>query len=165
METSGRGAGSSGGGLGGFGVVGEVVLLGLGAPSELGGGVLELLVFDELADEVPAGVVVVLLLLAGGEVVLGEEGAALDIHEVGGHDDELGGEFDVEHPEGLDVGEVAGGDFFEGDGVDVEFLLFDEVEEEVEGALEDLEVDFVVVGGFHGLFPKGRGGEGRALFF
>ena len=87
-----------------------------------------------------------------------QEGAALDVHEVRGHHDELRGEIDVENLEGLDVCEVLLGNPFDRDVLDIDFVLLDEVEEEIEGAFEDFELD-LVVGSFHA--PSHRGGRPR----
>ena len=43
----------------------------------------------------------------------------------------------------MEVVEILGSDFGDLDVVDVHFLLFDEVEQEVEGAFEERDVDFV----------------------
>ncbi len=134
-------------------VVGEAAFLFHFPEAEEAGGVLEFFVFDELSDEFPAWVVLFGVFF-GWLVDAGEECAAFEVHQVCGHDDELGGEVDVEEFEGVDVVEVLAGDSLDGDGMDVELIFFDEVEEEVEGAFEDFEADFVVIG-FHA--PGGRG--------
>lgn len=130
---------------GGIGLVGEAAFLFEFADGEEAGGVFEFFVFDELADEFPAGIVFVGVFF-GRLFGAGEEGSGFEVHEVRGHDDKFGGEVDVEEFKGVDVVEVLLGDALDGDGVDIEFVLFDEVEEEVEGAFEDFEADFVIDG-------------------
>ncbi len=117
--------------------MGEAALLLQLADGEEAGSILKFLVFDELADQLPARVIV-LRVLFGRLLGAGEEGAGLEIHQVGGHDDELGGEVDVEELESVDVIEILLGDPFYRDRLDVEFVLFDEVKEKIEGAFEDL---------------------------
>jgi hypothetical protein len=50
----------------------------------------------------------------------------------------------VEDLEGLEVGEVLLGDPLDGDVVDIDLVLLDEIQEEIEGALENLQFDFVL---------------------
>ena len=57
-----------------------------------------------------------------------QERPAFQIHQVGGHHDELGREVDVEQLEGVDVVEILAGDALDGNGMDVHLVLFDEVE-------------------------------------
>ena len=148
-----EGGGFLGGDVRGVRLVGEAAFLFEFAQREEAGGVLEFLVFDELADEFPARIVL-LGVFFRRLVDAREQGPAFQIHQVGGHHDELGGEVDVEELEGVDVVEILAGDALDGDGMDVHLVLLDEVEQEVERAFEDFEADFVVVG-FHE--PGGRG--------
>ena len=101
-------------------------------------------VFDELADEFPARVFALVLALHGHLLIHGQQLAALDVHERRGHDEKLAGEVEVEHPHDLDVFDELRGELREVDLVDVHLLLLDEVEEEVERAFKDLELDFVI---------------------
>jgi hypothetical protein len=83
------------------------------------------------------------LLFGGGERIGREEHFGFDVDERGGHVDEFGGDVDVLDFELVEVVEILGSDFGDLDVVDVHFLLFDEVEQEVEGTFEERDVDFV----------------------
>lgn len=133
----------------GIGLVGETTLLVELAEGEESGGVLEFFVFDELADEFPARIIVLDVFfrrLLGAR----QEGSGFQIHQIGRHDDELGSEVDVQELEGIDVIEVLLGDFLNGNRLDIQFVLFDKVEQEIERTLEDFELDFVI-GVFQGV--------------
>src|SRR5208337_1393669 len=71
-----------------------------------------------------------------------------DVDEGGGHVDEFGGDVDILDFELVEVVEILAGDFGDLDVVDVHFLLFDEIEQEVERTFIDGDVD--AVGGGHG---------------
>ena len=112
---------------------------------ELAGGVLELLVLDELAHEVEARVHPLLVRpLVGLAAVDGEHHAALDHHERGGHHDELARHVEVELAHEVEVLHVLLGDAPDRDVVDVQFLAADQVQKQVKRALEYLEVHLVV---------------------
>lgn len=132
-----------GGFIAGIGLVGETALLIELAEGQETGGIFELFVFDELADEFPARIIV-LDVFFGRLFVAREKGSGFQIHQIGSHDDELGSEVDVQELEGVDVIEILLGDFLDGDGVDIQLVLFDEVEQEIERTLEDFELDFVI---------------------
>ena len=74
----------------------------------------------------------------GGEGVAREEHAGLDVDEQRGDVDELAGGVDVGVLEVVGVLEELRGDAGDGDVVDVDVLLADEVEQEIEGAVVDL---------------------------
>src|SRR6202035_1625246 len=82
-------------------------------------------------------------LFGGGERVGREEHFGFDVDERGGHVDEFGGDVDVLNFELVEVVEVLRGDFGDLDVVDVHFLLFDEVEQEIEGTFVHRDGDFV----------------------
>ena len=165
-QVENRDFGERGGFLGGqvrgVRLVGEAAFLFEFAQGEESGGVLEFLVFDELADEFPARIVLFGVLF-GRLIDAWQQRPAFQIHQVGGHHDELGGEVDVEQLEGVDVVEILAGDALDGNGMDVHLVFFDEVEQEVERAFEDFEADFVVVG-FHGAGGRGCGASERGKF-
>ncbi len=133
--------------FGGFvawiGLMGETALLIDFAKGEETCCVLEFLVFDELANEFPARVVVFNIFL-GRLFGAREKGSGFDVHQVGRHHNELGSEVDVEELESIDVIEVLLGDLLDRNGVDVQLVLFDQVEQEIERAFEDFELDFVI---------------------
>ena len=139
-----------------------VLLLGL-AVAEKVGGFFELLVFDQLADQVPTWIFLIGILL-GWLHVLGQHHAALDVAKVGRHDEELAGETNVEHLEGFKVGHVLLGDALDRDVVDVDFVPLDQVEQQVHGTFENVEFDLVEKVGHFGTrhrlvivtLPRGR---------
>ena len=112
-------------------------------------GVFEFFVLDEALDEFFARIGG--LLFGGGERVGREKHFRFDVDERGGHVDEFGGDVDVLDFELVEVVEVLRGDFGDLDVVDVHFLLFDEIEQEVEGTFVDRDVDAVRSGHCRGI--------------
>ena len=109
-------------------------------------GVLELLVLDELPDEVKAGVdPLAVVPLFGDAPRNGKEHPALYQHQRRGHHDELAGDVEVEAARIVDEAHVLLGDVADGDVVYVELFAADQVQEEVKGTLEHVEVHLVVV--------------------
>jgi len=125
---------------------GAGVALGLvvGPIVEFAGEVLEFFVFEELADQFEARVAEVVLFLARFGLAAGQEHGGLDFHEGGGHDEEFAGEVDVELLEHIDILEVLVGDGGDGDVLDVHLGAADEVEEQVEGAVVDVDANAIV---------------------
>ena len=113
---------------------------------DAGGGVLELLVLDELVDQFPARVD--LLLVAAGRIdgllVLGQQHPAFDLHERGGHDEELAGQLELEVAHGVERVEVLLGDLHDRDVVDIQFVLADQEQQQVQRSFEDLELDAII---------------------
>jgi len=115
------------------------------------GGVAVLLVGEELSDELGAGVLgvgaggvgVVVVALGAGGARAGED-AGLDLHQGGGHEEELAGVVDVDLGGAGEVRGVLVGDLGDGDVGDLDLGLSDEVEEEVEGPVEGVEMDAVL---------------------
>ena len=103
------------------------------------GGVLEALVLEQALDEFAARIFGFALATLGGRAR--QQHLALDVDEQRRGVDEVAGDVDVGVLEVLDVGEKLRGDFRDGDVVDVDVLLADEVEQEVEGAVVDLADD------------------------
>jgi hypothetical protein len=104
-------------------------------------GVFEFFVLDEALDKFFTRVGG--LLFGRGERVGREKHFGFDVDEGGGHVDEFGGDVDVLDFELVEVVEVLGSDSGDLDVVDVHFLLFDEVEQEVEGTFVHGDGDFV----------------------
>ena len=97
------------------------------------GGVLEALVLEEAIDQFLARV-----LFRGDLVerrVAREQHSGLDVDERRGHVDELGAQFDVELEGPLHVLQVLGGDGGDGDVVDVDLLLADQVQQQIKRPL------------------------------
>ena len=118
------------------------------------GGIAETLIREELADEVGTRVVglagqggegVGLLLTARGHGRTGHEHLALNFHQCGGHDQELAGEFDIDAVDAGEGGKILAGELGDGDVGDLDFVLADEVQEEVEGTVKGIEMDMDVV--------------------
>src|SRR5208337_4637820 len=83
------------------------------------------------------------LVFFGGQGIGREKHSGFDVDERGGHVDEFGGDVDVLDFELVKVVEILAGDFGDLDVVDAHFLLFDEVEQEVERTFVDGDVDAV----------------------
>lgn len=120
----------------GIGLEGETALLIELAEREEAGGVFEFFVFDELTDEFPAWIIFFNVLFRG---LLGawQQGSGFKIHQIGCHDDELGGEIDVQELERVDVIEVLFGDFLDRNRLDIQLVLFDKVEQEIQRTFKD----------------------------
>src|SRR6267154_1637402 len=107
---------------------------------QLRGGFLELFVFDQLPDQFPARIVLFRFLL-GRLLIDRKQAAALDVKKVGRHDDEFAGHIDIQFLESLQVLEVLPGDALDRDVVDVELITLDQIKQEIEWALENLELN------------------------
>ena len=109
------------------------------------GGVLELLVFHEALDQHIAGlggrelrqVVVKLVALARDEAL------GLDLEQRRGHQQKVARHVQIEGLHAGHLGEVLIGDLGDGDGADIHLLAAHEVKQQVEGALEAVDADFV----------------------
>jgi hypothetical protein len=112
----------------------------LGQSVQVAGGVLRLAVLDELPDQLLARVV---WLRAGRVVGPGQEELALQLDQGGGQDEELAGPLHVESLDGVQVVEELLGDPGDGDVADVDLVALDEVQEQVERAVEGVECDLV----------------------
>ncbi len=120
----------------------DVFLFGL-EHLQAGGGVLEFLVFHQLADEFPARVFALLLALDLHLLVHRQQLATFDVHERRGHHEKFAGNLQIELPHEIDVFDELRGEFGEVDFVNVHLLLLDQIKEQIERAFEDLELDFV----------------------
>ena len=116
------------------------------AAGEEPSGVLELLIFNELPDQFPAWIFLVIIRIRRLDGA-GQESPALQIHQIRRHHDELAREVDVQHFEGVDVGNILLGDALDIHVQHIQLLLPDQVEQEVERTFEDIEFNFVGV--FH----------------
>ena len=110
---------------------------------QLRGGFLELFVFNQLPDQLPARIIFFCFLLRR-LLIHWKQAAALDIEKVRRHDDEFAGHIDIQFLEGLQIFEVLPGDALDRDVVDVELIALDQIEQEIERALENLEFDLVI---------------------
>ena len=107
------------------------------------GGILEFLVLDELPDQLPARILLIGVIFRR-LLRLREQFATLDVHQIGRHDDELAGQLHVEHLEGVDVVEILLRDALNGHIINTDFIFLDEIQQQVEGALENLQLNFVI---------------------
>jgi hypothetical protein len=105
------------------------------------GGVFEFFVLEETLDQFFAGIGG--LLFGRAERVGREKHFGFDIDERGSHVDEFGGDVYVLNFELVKVVEILGGDFGDLNVVDRHFLLFDEVEQEVERTFVEGNVDAI----------------------
>ena len=110
---------------------------------QLCGRVLELLVFDQLPDQFPARVVLFRFFF-GRLLIEREQTPAFDVKEVRSHDDEFAGHVDVQFFERFKIFEVLPGDALDRDVVNVELVALDQIQQQIEWALENFELDLVV---------------------
>ena len=73
-----------------------------------------------------------------------EQTPAFDVKEVRSHDDEFAGYLDVQFFERFKILEILAGDAFDRDVVNVELVALDQIQQQIEWALEDFEFDLVV---------------------
>jgi hypothetical protein len=119
---------------------------------ELGGGLLEFFVLEELMDEFPARIDFVVRVGVGidGVEALGEEHAALNFHQRGGHDEELAGDVEVERLHRAESFEVLFRDGLDRNIVDIDLVFPDEKKEKIKRAFEDLQLDAIIRIGNYG---------------
>ena len=104
---------------------------------------LEFLVFDQLANQIPARIIFIDIFF-WRLLIDREKAAAFQINEICRHDDEFAGDVDVQFLERLEILKVLAGDSFKGDFMDVDLIAFDEIEQQIERAFENLEFDLVI---------------------
>ena len=102
---------------------------------EARGDLPDLLVLQETPDQLRPGIQLVLVPVAR------EEHLRLDPHQGGGHLQEFPGAVELGRLDGLHRLEELVGDLGDGDVEDVDVLHPDQVQEEVQGALEPIDVD------------------------
>ena len=132
-----------GGGRWSVGLMGKAAFLFDGTQAQKSRRILEFLVLDQLPDQVPSRVV---FLGVGFRGLLGarQQCAAFQVHEIGRHDDKLGGQVDVEQFEGVDVIEILAGNALNGNGLDVHLILFDQVKKQIQRTFKYFKAYFVV---------------------
>ena len=106
-------------------------------------GFLELFVFDQLADQVPARIIF-LGIFFRRLLIDRQQAAAFQIDQVRRHDDELARDVDVQFLERLEIFEVLARDPLERDIVDIELVALDQIKQEIERPFEDLELNLVI---------------------
>ena len=126
-----------------FRTKGEHVFLGQLPLLEMRGGILELLILHELADQVPARVL--LFFFQFGPLLDRQKHPALYHHERCGHHDKLTRDVEIEHAHEGKVFHVLGGDPLDGDVVNVDLFFLDKVEKQIKRPLEDLQFNLVLV--------------------
>jgi len=125
------------------GIIGENIFLLARAIVQLCGCVLELLVFDQLPDQFPARVV--LFRFIGWRLLIErEQTAAFNVKEVRSHDDEFAGHVDVQFFERIEIFEVLPGNVLDRDVVNADLVALDQIQQQIERALENFELDLVV---------------------
>src|ERR1019366_2855985 len=118
----------------------------------------ELFVLEQAVDEFVARV---FQRVGGSERIARQQHLRLDVNQHRSHVNELGGDVHVEVANALDIGEVLRGDPGDGNVVDVDVLLADQVEQQVERAL----VDFAEFDGEREIAIFFRGPARRRLAF
>ena len=76
-----------------------------------------------------------------------QQAAAFQVNEIGRHHDEFAGNLDIQFFECLEIFEVLASDPLNRNVIDIDFVLFDQVKQEIERPLENLKLDLVI--GFH----------------
>ena len=112
------------------------------AEGKVSGRVFKLFVFDELSNQVPAWIFFFGFLI-GWTDLNGKKGATFEVNEIGGHDDKLASDLEIEHLKGFHELEVLGGDAFQRNVIDIDLIFFDEVKKQVEWSFKDLQFDAI----------------------
>ena len=73
-----------------------------------------------------------------------QEHLALDLHQRGGHHEEIAGALDVDHRQDVEVVLELPGHARDGNVTNVDLLPLDQVEEQVERTAKDVEVDEII---------------------
>ena len=110
---------------------------GLEHPVQLGGGVLERLALEEASKQQVALLVQHQLLVYVDVVTTGQQPGRLELDECGGDQQELRRDLEVARVQALHLGEESVDDGVQRHLVEVDLLLQDQVEQKVEGPLED----------------------------
>jgi len=101
--------------------------------SQRGGCFLIALVFQELVDQLLAGIDLIALLV---EFLAGEKHPGLDPHQGGDKEDEFAGQLDIRVLLGVNVSQKILDNAVNGNIIDIQFIPFDKEKQEIEGALE-----------------------------
>src|SRR5258708_23159500 len=99
---------------------------------------LELCVFDQLADQAPARIVLFGVFLRR-LLIERKQATALEINEISRHHDELARDIDLQLLESLKVLEVLARDPFDRNIVNVDLVSLDQVKQEIERSFKNLE--------------------------
>lgn len=117
---------------------------------DLQGGLFEFLIFEELVDQLPTWIeILVISLRFCGLNMFGQQGPAFDLHQSSSHDEEFSGHLQLEFLHFVKSGEVLVGDALDGDVVDVDFVFPDQEEQQVERAFKSGDLDRIAVAGDH----------------
>ncbi len=103
-------------------------------------GALEFFVLDQAVDQIGARV---FLFFGPGERIGRQQHFRFDVDERRGHVDEIGRDVHVQLLELVEIFEILARDLGDRDVVDVDFLLLDQIEQEVERAVVRVEMNFV----------------------
>src|SRR6185436_12867240 len=106
---------------------------------KLAGGVFELLVLHQLADQFPARIFAFLLTFEFRALLDRKQFTALDEHERRRHDEEFAGDLQVQQSHRLDILDELRGQSRQIHLVNIDLLLLDQVQEQVERAFENFE--------------------------
>ena len=122
----------------------EPLRLRFGGVAEVARGVLEGLVFQELADKLGTGVELQVAGLALLDRRRRQQHPRLDLHERGRHHQKVPGQVRVHAGKDFHVTHVLLGDPGDGNIVDVHLLPADEVEQQIQRPVIDFQVDAIV---------------------
>ena len=103
-------------------------------------GALEFFVLDQAVHQVGARV---FQFLGAGQRIGRQEHLRFDVDERRGHVNEVGRDVHVELLELVEIVEILARDLGDRDVVDVDFLLLDQIEQEIERAVVRIEMNFV----------------------
>ena len=107
---------------------------------EIAGRFLGLAILDELLHQLPAGIVLDLL---GSLGRAGEKHSALDFHQRGRENEEFAGPFDVDSLDRVQMFEKLLGNLGDGNVADIDLMPLNQIEKQVERAVEGVERDLV----------------------
>ena len=110
-------------------------------PLEVIGRILEFAILDQLPNEIPPGIVVLILIFNDDLLVDWEQFLALDVHERGGHHDKLARQVQVEALHQLHVLAELIGNLHHVDLVDIDLLLAYQMKEQIQRPLKHFKLE------------------------
>src|SRR5205807_3753580 len=110
---------------------------------QLRSGLFELLVFDQLANQIPARIVLFGIFLRR-LLIERKQAAALQINEIRCHDHELARDVDLQLFESLEIFKILARDSFDRNIVNIDLVALDQVKQEIERPFKNFELNLVV---------------------
>ena len=125
-----------------FGALSQKTLFALPLhPLEVIGRILEFTILDQLPNEIPPGIVVLILIFNDDLLVDWEQFLALDVHECGGHNDELASNVQIEALHQLHILAELIGNLHHVDLVDIDLLLAYQMKEQIQRPLKHFKLE------------------------